>query len=45
MKFRSGVTPFSLAMEDPENPFRHALDRWCGGRSDKQTQALIDAGG
>jgi uncharacterized protein (DUF1810 family) len=45
MKFRSCVTLFSLAMEDPDNPFRHALDRWCGGRPDEQTLALIDAGG
>ena len=26
------------------NPFRHALDRWCGGRPDERTLALIDAG-
>ena len=34
----------SLAMDDPDNPFRHALDRWCGGRPDEKTLALIDAG-
>ena len=45
IKFRSCMTLFSLATDDPENPFRHALDRWCGGRRDEQTLALIDAGG
>ena len=45
MKFRSCMTLFSLATDDPENPFRHALNRWCGGRRDEQTLALIDAGG
>jgi len=30
MKFRSCMTLFSLATDDPENPFRQALDRWCG---------------
>ncbi len=42
LKFRSCVTLFSLAAEDPDNPFRHALDRWCGGQPDKRTLALID---
>ena len=45
MKFRSCMTLFSLAADDPDNPFRHALDRWCGGRPDEQALALIDAGG
>ena len=45
LKFRSCMTLFSLAVEDPDNPFRQALDRWCGGRPDEQTLALIDAGG
>ena len=45
MKFRSSMTLFSLTMEDPDNPFRHALDRWCEGRPDEQTLALINAGG
>ena len=44
MKFRSCMTLFSRAMDDPDNPFRHALDRWCGGRPDERTLALIDAG-
>ena len=45
LKFRSCMTLFSLAVEDPDNPVRQALDRWCGGRPDEQTLALIDAGG
>src|SRR5947208_8355589 len=45
VKFRSCMTLFSLAADDPENPFRPALDRWCGGRSDEQTLALIDGRG
>src|SRR5438132_5859867 len=31
MKFRSCMTLFSLAADDPANPFHLALDRWCGG--------------
>ena len=45
LKFRSCMTLFSRAAEDPDNPFRLALDRWCGGRPDDQTLAFIDAGG
>ena len=45
MKFRSCMSLFSFAMDGPDNPFRHALVRWCGGRSDEQTLAFIDAGG
>ena len=45
MKFRSCMTLFSLVMDGPDNPFHHALDRWCGGRSDEQTLALVDAAG
>jgi uncharacterized protein (DUF1810 family) len=41
LKFRSSMTLFSLAVDDPENPFRQALDRWCGGQPDGQTLALI----
>jgi uncharacterized protein (DUF1810 family) len=43
LKFRSCMTLFSQAADDPDNPFRHALDRWCGGHPDGQTLALIDA--
>jgi uncharacterized protein (DUF1810 family) len=45
LKFRSCITLYSRAADDPDNPFRHALDRWCGGRADERTLALIDAGG
>ena len=45
MKFRSCMTLFSLATDDPENPFRQALERWCSDRPDERTLALIDAGG
>ena len=45
LKFRSCMTLFSLAADGPDNPFRRALDRWCGGQPDEQTLALIDAGG
>jgi uncharacterized protein (DUF1810 family) len=45
MKFRSCATLFSLATDDPDNPFRQALDRWCSGRPDERTLALIDSGG
>jgi uncharacterized protein (DUF1810 family) len=44
-KFRSCVTLFSLAIDNPDNPFPYALDRWCSGRPDEQTLAVIDAGG
>jgi uncharacterized protein (DUF1810 family) len=40
-KFRSCMTLFSLAADGPDNPYCHALDRWCGNRSDEQTLALI----
>jgi uncharacterized protein (DUF1810 family) len=43
VKFRSCVTLFSLATDDPNNPLRQALDRWCGGRPDERTLALINA--
>jgi hypothetical protein len=33
-----------VAMDDPDNPFRQALDRWCSGRPNEQTLALIDSG-
>jgi uncharacterized protein (DUF1810 family) len=43
MKFRSCMTLFSRATADPDNSFRHALDRWCGGRPDERTLALLDS--
>ena len=44
LKFRSCMTLFSRATDDPDNAFRQALDRWCDGRPDQQTVAPIDAG-
>src|SRR4029077_4274351 len=44
MKFRSCATLFSIAAEDANSPFRHALDRWCEGRPDEATMALIRLG-
>jgi uncharacterized protein (DUF1810 family) len=41
LKFRSCMTLFSRAADDPDNPFREALDRWCEGQPDEQTLALI----
>jgi uncharacterized protein (DUF1810 family) len=41
MKFRSCATLFSIAAEDANSPFRHALNRWCEGRPDEATMALI----
>jgi len=35
------MTLFSRARDDPDNPFRRALDRWCGGRADEYTLALM----
>jgi uncharacterized protein (DUF1810 family) len=41
MKFRSCATLFALAAGEGENVFQRALDRWCDGRRDEQTLALI----
>src|SRR6266478_814492 len=41
LKFRSCMTLFSLAAEGADNPFRQALDRWCGGQRDPQTLVLL----
>jgi uncharacterized protein (DUF1810 family) len=41
MKFRSSMTLFAFAAPDTNNVFRQALDRWCDGRMDQRTLALI----
>ena len=41
MKFRSCATLFALAAGEGDNPFQRALDRWCDGRPDEQTLALL----
>ena len=45
LKFWSCMTLFSLAADGPDNPFRQALGRWCAGKPDDQTLALINTGG
>jgi uncharacterized protein (DUF1810 family) len=41
LKFRSCMTLFSMAADDPDNPFRLSIERWCEGRPDEPTLALI----
>jgi len=41
IKFRSCVTLFAIASEEDNNPFQRVLDRWCDGRPDERTLALI----
>ena len=41
MKFCSSMTLFSLAADDGASVFRHALDRYCDGRKDERTLALL----
>lgn len=44
MKFRSSMTLFARAAPDRETLFRQALDRYCEGRADERTLALLAAG-
>lgn len=41
VKFCSSMTLFALAAPEGPNAFREALDRWCGGRMDERTLALV----
>ena len=41
MKFCSSMTLFSLAADEGESVFRQALDRYCDGRADERTLALL----
>jgi uncharacterized protein (DUF1810 family) len=41
VKFCSSMTLFSLAPEENAIVFRQALDRFCGGRADERTLALL----
>jgi len=41
MKFRSCATLFAIASQEQDSAFQRALDRWCDGRPDEQTLALI----
>ena len=45
LKFHSCMTLFSRVAGDPDNPFRPALERWCGGQPDEHTLALIGSEG
>ncbi|MBV9749161.1 MAG: DUF1810 family protein, partial [Acetobacteraceae bacterium] len=44
MKFRSCMTLFACASDDPENVFRRAVDAFCGSRMDDSTLALLQTG-
>ena len=44
MKFCSSMTLFAAAAEDGESVFAQAIERYCGGRRDGRTLALIEAG-
>ncbi|MDQ0393314.1 DUF1810 domain-containing protein [Labrys monachus] len=41
IKFHSSMTLFAVATGDDRAPFSTALDRWCGGRMDGATLALL----
>jgi uncharacterized protein (DUF1810 family) len=43
-KFRSSMTLFAIAADCDGSPFRRALDRFCGGRIDDRTSAVLRAG-
>jgi uncharacterized protein (DUF1810 family) len=42
IKFCSSMTLFALASLQGENAFVQALDRYCGGRMDERTVALLE---
>jgi len=44
MKFCSSMTLFSIAADSYASPFRRALNRFCGGRIDERTSAILKAG-
>ena len=43
IKFQSSMTLFSLAVSDDDSIFRDALDRYCEGRMDPRSVALLKA--
>jgi uncharacterized protein (DUF1810 family) len=45
LKFCSCMTLFAQAAGGDDNLFRRALERWCDGRPDERTLALIDGDG
>jgi uncharacterized protein (DUF1810 family) len=44
MKFHSSMTLFARAAGDAESPFPEALERYCEGRLDERTLALLETG-
>jgi uncharacterized protein (DUF1810 family) len=44
LKFHSCMTLFAIAAGSPNNQFTDALGRWCNGRPDEQTHAILKAG-
>jgi len=42
LKFCSSMTLFSYASGEKESVFQQALDRYCDGRTDGRTMALLD---
>ena len=43
LKFCSSMTLFSYAAGEPQSVFRQALDRYCDGRTDGRSLALLQA--
>jgi uncharacterized protein (DUF1810 family) len=43
MKFRSSMTLFARAAGDAASPFVEAIERYCEGRMDERTWALMEA--
>lgn len=41
LKFRSSMTLFAAVSPAAKNPFRLALEKWCGGKEDERTLALL----
>jgi uncharacterized protein (DUF1810 family) len=44
MKFRSSMSLFALASDDPVNVFMRALEAYCGGRLDEKTVTMLKTG-
>ena len=42
VKFCSSMTLFSYVVGGKQSPFRRALDRYCDGRMDERTLALLE---
>ncbi len=42
LKFRSSMTLFAVAADEPDSVFRRALERYCDGNADGQTLALLE---